>query len=251
MGGSRPGWEVYERMIARLIADQLSIGLCVTPNARVEGRISGRQRQVDVLIDARHDTDNSRRIIVDAKSKKRKIDVKDVEAFRGMMEDVDATHGFLVCPAGHTKAAERRAQSAVGICLVPLDHIADFDPGTWPRCRRSGCEHGRVFWDGYPEVWLDLKAIDGSSGTSPVREAFVHSVGKCDRCGKFHVLCETCDRILYVPEDDESDIGHQCGCRLPWFWLASIEGDEKGRRSAELHLVTGMGNVETVDRRSL
>ena len=98
MGGSRPGWEVYERMIARLIADQLSIGLCVTPNARVEGRISGRQRQVDVLIDARHDTDNSRRIIVDAKSKKRKIDVKDVEAFRGMMEDVDATHGFLVVP---------------------------------------------------------------------------------------------------------------------------------------------------------
>jgi hypothetical protein len=38
---------------------------------------------------------------------------------------------------------------------------------------------------------------------------------------------------------------------MPWFWLASIETDEIARRSAELHLVMGMGNVETVDRRSL
>src|SRR3954465_13266557 len=133
MSGS-PGWQVYERMIARLMADQLSTGLCVTPNARIVGRISGRRRQLDVLIEARHDTDNTRRIIVDAKQKKRKIDIKDVEAFGGMMEDVGATHGYLVCASGHTKAAERRAQSAISISLVPLNHIEDFDPTTWPHC---------------------------------------------------------------------------------------------------------------------
>jgi hypothetical protein len=251
MSRSQASWELYERMIARLMADQLSTGLCVTPNARIKGGISGRQRQIDVLIDARHDTDNSRRIIIDAKQKKRKIDVKDVEAFRGMMEDVDATHGYLICASGHTKAAERRAQSAVSICLVPLDHIEDFDPTTWPRCLRMGCEHGRIFWDGYPEVSLGLMALNGGGQQSPIRKSFVHNVGKCDRCGKFHVLCATCDQILYVPEDDESDTGHQCACQLPWFWLASIEKDEMGRRSAELHLVMGEGNVETVDRRSL
>jgi hypothetical protein len=100
-------WEIYERMIARLMADQLATDLCVTPNARIVGKISGRSRQIDVLIDSRHDTDNTRRIIVDAKNRKRKIDVRDVEAFRGLMEDVSATHGYLVCPAGRTSARSK------------------------------------------------------------------------------------------------------------------------------------------------
>jgi hypothetical protein len=58
MRESRPDWEVYERMIARLIADQSETDLCVTPNAGVMGKISETVRQIDVLIDARHDTDN-------------------------------------------------------------------------------------------------------------------------------------------------------------------------------------------------
>jgi hypothetical protein len=168
-----------------------------------------------------------------------------------MMEDVGATHGYLVCTSGHTKAAGWRAQSAVSICLVPLDHIEDFDPTTWPHCLRAGCEHGRVFWDGYPEISVGLVPLEDRRNEAPIRKAFVHSVGKCDRCGKFHVLCATCNQILYVPEDDDGDHGHQCECRLPWFWLASIESDEQGQRSAELHLVMGQGSVETVDRRSL
>jgi restriction endonuclease len=86
MPQQRPPWELYERMIARLIADQARTDLCVTPNARITGRITGIQRQIDVLIDARHDTDNTRRIIVDAKHRKRKVDVKDVEALLGVME---------------------------------------------------------------------------------------------------------------------------------------------------------------------
>lgn len=61
-----PGWELYERLIARMMADQIPTDYCVTPNARLTGRISQRSRQIDVLIDLRHETDNSRRIIVDA-----------------------------------------------------------------------------------------------------------------------------------------------------------------------------------------
>jgi hypothetical protein len=243
-------WEVYERMIARLIADQLATDLCVTPNARIVGRISGRSRQIDVLIDSRHDTDYTRRIIVDAKNRKRKIDVRDVEAFRGLMEDVNATHGYLVCPAGRTKAAEKRAQMAVSIRIVRLDQIENFDPSTWPECQNSRCKHGGIFWDGYPELCMILHPGGVSIEREPIKRRFVHYVGKCDRCGTFHVRCITCDEILSVPEDDDDDLGHQCCCSTPWFWLASVEQDEDGNQSAELHVVLGTGKVETVDRRS-
>jgi Restriction endonuclease len=248
MKQQKQSWEHYERMIARLMADQIETSLCVTPNARVTGKISGRSRQIDVLIDARHDTDDSRRIIVDAKRRKRKIDVTDVEAFRGMMDDVGATHGYLVCPMGHTKAAEKRAQMVVSICLVSLDQIENFDPSTWPLCRNSSCKQGRIFWDGYPELSIVLQPVTKLGTQNPLIKRFVHHVGKCDRCGRFHVQCNTCEDILSTPEDDDDDIGHQCSCKLPWFWLASVEEGEDGAKSAELHLCKSNGIV-TVDRR--
>jgi len=228
--------------------EQLETGLCVTPNAHVVGRITGVRRQIDVLIEARHDTDNSRRIIVDAKRRARKIDVKEVESFRGLMEDVGATHGYLVSPAGHTKAAEKRAQAAVSIRIIPLDRLENFDPSSWPPCQREGCKRGRVFWDGYPELTVVLQPVDGSPPT-PISS--VHYVGKCDRCGRFHVRCTTCNEILSLPEDDDDDYGHQCTCKPPWFWLASIEEDEDGHKSSELHVCMMTGNVGTVNRRSL
>lgn len=251
MKQDRPNWEIYERMIARLFADQIDTDLCVTPNARIVGSISNRSRQIDILIEARHDTDNTRRIIIDAKNRKRKITVNDVEAFQGLMTDVGATHGYLVAPSGFTDSSVKRAQELVSIRIIPPDFVENFDPSTWPKCKNDRCAHGRVFWDGYPEVSMKLLPIDGQSRSPAIDKAFVHYVGKCDRCGRFHVLCITCNDILPIPENDDSDFGHQCSCKLPWFWIASVEQDEKGRKSGELHLVLGTGEFQTVDRRSI
>lgn len=204
-----------------------------------------------MLIEARHDTDNTRRVIVDAKNRKRKVDVTNVEALLGLMGDVGATHGYLVSPSGYTKAAEKRAQLAVSIRIVPTDRLENFDPSTWPPCKRPRCGNGRIFWDGYPELYMEVIPIAGGGGQGTKTLSFVHYVGKCDRCGLFHVWCTTCGDILAVPEDDNDDHGHQCRCRLPWFWLASIEEDEEGNRSAELHAVLGNGEIKKADRRSL
>jgi Restriction endonuclease len=249
MDREHKGWEIYERMIARLVANEVSTELCVTANAWVTGRITGDERQLDALIEARHDTDNSRRIVVDAKNRKRKVDVKEVEAFLGLMQDVKATHGYLVTSSGYSKAAEKRAQKAASIRIVPVDRLANFDPSSWPKCKDADCKGGRVFWDGYPELSLKLCRVSDHSDARTVK--FVHYVGKCDRCGLFHVWCTRCNEIMAVPHESEQDFGHQCRCRLPWFWLASVEQDEDGVRSAELHIVRGNGLVDTVDRRSL
>jgi hypothetical protein len=212
-----PKWEQYERLVAQLLVQQLQTDMCVTPNARLIGRISRRKRQIDVLIDLRHDTDNSRRVIVDAKMRKRKVNVADVESFRGMMEDVAATHGYLVCTNGHTRAAERRAQSAVSIRLLPLDRLDDFDPSEWPACQAPQCKDGLVFWDGYPEIVVRAVPVSVLVGLKPQLLSFIHYVGKCDRCGRFHVKCVTCGDILTPPDDDDDDIGHQCQCKQPGF----------------------------------
>ncbi len=253
MSKSWPDWKNYERLVAQIVTQQLSTEYCVTPNARVLGVISGLNRQIDVLIDLRHDTDNSRRIIIDAKARSRRIDVTHVEAFRGLMDDVGATHGYLVCPHGYSSAAQRRAQDAVSIRLLPLDRLEDFDPSAWRDCIVAGCQGGKVFWSGYPSA--DIYAVPSSGKSSEMRSiSFVHYVGKCDYCHHFHVRCMTCREMFSPPYDSDGGEGHQCHCRKPWFWIASTETDNTNRKSAELHFVTmlhGEIRVRTVDRRSM
>jgi len=237
----KPDWRLYERMVARLLANDIATGLCVTPNARVRGRKSGRLRQVDVLIDLRHDTDNTSRTIVDAKMRTRKIDVTNVEAFQGMMEDVGAKHGVLVCPHGFTKAAEKRASKNVSIHLIPLEALEHFDPSQMEKCAIDGCK-GFVFWDGYPELSLGLMPVAGGETR---RMRFIHYVGKCDYCSRFHVKCCTCQTTFSLGNEDE----HKCECQTPWFWLSSIEADENGEQSMELHVILFNGEVVTTSRK--
>lgn len=240
-------WKLYELFVARLLRDSISTAVTVTPNARIRGAITGVQRQIDVLIEARHDTDDTRRIIVDAKARKRKIDVTHVETFEGLMKDSNATHGLLVCPKDHTKAAEKRAQRTISIHLVPLSYLEHFDPSSWELCRNQHCKRGHVFWDGYPELNFGLTPLSNPAASRLVIP-YVHSVGKCERCRQFHVKCFTCGTMVSLSGEDE----FRCQCNTPWFWLSSIETDEEdGRQSAELHVVMANGNVVTTDRRSL
>jgi hypothetical protein len=48
-------------------------------------------------------------LVADAKCHTVKLDVKDVEMFLGMMDDVGAPVGMLVAPFGYTPAATRRS----------------------------------------------------------------------------------------------------------------------------------------------
>ena len=85
-------WRLYERLAAAMVAENSGIELSVTPNAQIVGGISKESRQIDVLIDARWGDDLTRRVIVDAKLYRSKLDIKDVESFEGMMKDCGADH---------------------------------------------------------------------------------------------------------------------------------------------------------------
>lgn len=163
-----PEWERYERLVASLIANQLSTAYCVTPNARVRGKISARSRQIDVLIVQRHTTDNRQRIIVDAKARTRRIDVTHVEDFRGLMADIGATHTYLVCPHGFTLAAKRRAQDAVSIRLLPLDRLEDFDrlhgQSAWRRAAMPAASSGTAI-----RLWIWYLRQSGTPDQVPAK----------------------------------------------------------------------------------
>jgi hypothetical protein len=231
-------WKLFERLVAQLTSEEYDENIfTIVPNAKVTGFISGRKRQIDVLVDFRYDSDLSKRIIIDAKDRNRPVDIKEVEMFEGMMRDVNAERGVIVCTSGHTRSALLRAQQHIGIRLIPASEMDDFDINNWEHCLRPNCNKGLILWDCHPGVIVDGKVT-------------VHWCGKCDECGAFHVYCDGCGakKSFYGDED------WKCACEGPWFWLTSTEPESDGGLSYKtnyLILVFGNGNYNVVDRRPL
>ena len=127
-------WHIYERVAACFEIEAASMDVSVTPNASLLGSISGVRRQIDILVDARWEEGTERRIIFDAKRCKRKIDVKDVEAFEGMMRDVRASRGVIVCSNGWTKAARARADENIDFELMSAEEAEELDHAAIDPC---------------------------------------------------------------------------------------------------------------------
>jgi len=198
-----PKWKIYERLVACLEVENAGIEVSVSPNARLLGSISGAERQIDVLVDARWESGTKRRIIFDAKRRGRKIHIKDVGEFLGMMADVRAERGVLVCTNGWTNAAKKRADAAIELRLMTEEQTREFDFGAIEPCplcaRRARKSKGVIFLDGQFGFRLNGVAV-----------VFT---GKCDECRSFAFWCWECGEKKVVPDK----VVHICNCQRKWF----------------------------------
>lgn len=99
-------WKQYEQEITDEFRE-LYPAAHITPNARLVGKFSQVERQIDILVEEQA-SDLLFRIVVDAKYRGRKIDIGDVEAFLGFIRDVGAHTGVMVALEGYTPAAINR-----------------------------------------------------------------------------------------------------------------------------------------------
>ena len=224
-----PAWRVYERVVACFEVETAGMDASVTPNASLVGSISAVPRQIDVLVDARWERGTERRIVFDAKWRGRKLTVQDVDAFVGLMLDVRATRGVLVCTNGWTEAAENRAAEVIELRLMTVEEADEADHSALepcPHCRLLPRKRkGVVFWDGQFPLPLGGWAI-----------VFT---GKCDECRSFAFWCWECGERTVVPDG----IHHECGCERLWY----VENDEN---EAVFWVRTDDGDVP-LDRRPL
>jgi methyl coenzyme M reductase beta subunit len=195
-----PASAVYERCVAAFCAESelASEAVSMTANAKIKGVISGRTRQIDVLVDDMRYSARASRIIVDAKRRSRRMDIKNVEEFEGMMRDCGARHGVIVCTSGATKGAIRRAQDFITITVLPYEDALEFEweyePCLGCHCAGLTARSGMVLWNhritGLGPGWL------------------MYNTGKCDRCHQFHAWCSDCGSHLCVADGQTM----RCGC---------------------------------------
>lgn len=117
---------VLLEQLVQKIQQQLAPKAQVSHNVHMQGRHTGRKRQVDVLVYEKvgqYDIN----IVIDCKDYKKPIDVKGVEEFAGLLDDVGAQKGVLVCPSGFSEAAKIRAKGL----QIDLYSPIDTDPHKW------------------------------------------------------------------------------------------------------------------------
>ena len=112
-------WQILEELVAS-IQKQLAPDANVEHNVLIKGRITEVDRQVDVLVTQRIGQ-YKMTIAIDCKDTKRPIDTKGVEEFFGLVNDIGANKGVLVCPSGFTKAALKTAKSHQLQLYRPVD----------------------------------------------------------------------------------------------------------------------------------
>lgn len=114
-----------EILVAKIQA-KLAPDAEVLHDVRLMGRESKRKRQIDVLVRQKIGQ-YEMLIVLDCKDYARPVDVKGVEEFHGLMADVGAHQGALVCPRGFSEAAKTRAEGLKIDLFSPIDT----DPHKW------------------------------------------------------------------------------------------------------------------------
>jgi len=114
-----------ELLVAK-IQKQLAPDSEVLHDVKLDGLQSNRKRQIDVLV-LQQIGQYKIQIVIDCKDYAKPVDVKGVEEFYGLLTDVGAQKGVLVCPNGFTKAAKTRAEG----WQIDLYSPVDTDPHKW------------------------------------------------------------------------------------------------------------------------
>jgi len=102
-------WKEYEREIEAHFRSEYPSAR-IAADAKLIGKFSGVERQIDLLIEETA-CDLTFRIVIDAKARTRRIDVKDVEEFLGLARDVGAHKALMISTRGYSRAAIQRAHT--------------------------------------------------------------------------------------------------------------------------------------------
>jgi len=212
----------YEDGVAELLEEKFAGHAAVERDVRLPSRSGVRQRQVDILVRIHLPGLPDKLMVVDCKRYGTKVDVDDVEAFIGMVEDIGAPLGMLVTTEGYTDGAVRRAQAARGIDVqvIRVDELPQWEPPLIP------CE---VCADAVPE-----DAIPGMAYVDRVEDVALENgdyaeviLGYCEKCAALYLRCPSCDTLNTITEWRTNEwIECEGGCGVEYVLRDAVVKDD-------------------------
>lgn len=195
-------WQEYQAAVALLYEQAEGLG-DVRRDVRIPDKVTGQPRQIDVLIEVTA-KGHSVNILVDAKFRSEKIDVKDVEEVVALADAVNACKAIVVCTNGWTGPAEKKAAHVnLDLRLLDIDEALDLlEPDKWCLC--PACQNDCIIYEtGF------LNELH-----EPVS---VVVTGQCRECRHSLAWCWDCGTELWL------NTGETAECYCGHEWIADPE----------------------------
>ena len=156
-----PKWKRFEQLVAK-VQTAFSPDAQVTLDDKIVGKKSGIERQIDISV-RRNIGQFDILVVIDCKDHKDPLDVKAVEEFIGLVDDVEANKGALVAATGFSETAKTRAANS-GIDLYRLVDAEDHDWKTYVAipfvCDFRGLGSGRFVIKGSNAILSEISEQD-------------------------------------------------------------------------------------------
>jgi hypothetical protein len=208
--------QIYDRLVKSAGGDERAE---VVFDKRLPGRLSGAERQVDVYVRGTFAGKvGEATMAVDCKCFTRNVDVKAVETFIGLVEDVGTDFGLIVTTEGFSDAAKKRASAERGVWveIVPYDELENWEPEVLfcPVCTDIDSDRAPG------PLYLDPVA-DGVTGGD-----LALGLGRCWTCNAISMRCAcgALNTLLEAEEGEWQECASGCGVE----WNAQEEIDRKG-----------------------
>jgi len=193
--------EQYEWLLSKIFHDNFSsINDTIFPNTSIIGKYSKRSRQIDILVDT-----NEKKIVIECKHHKRPLDLKQVEPFFSMYNDLNVDNAIIISSSGFTKSAKKRVEEFEG--KIKLEHLNwegayenSFEYKSYGKISDI-CEHcykdfisgtevpGLLLWNG--GYVLEKNGI-----------SFIYAFAKCLKCNEITIYCDSCGVTTLVGKDE-------------------------------------------------
>ena len=198
-GKKIPKWKQYEWLITKIFHDDNVLNnSTVLHNTKIVGEFSETSRQIDILVE-----NKNIKTMIECKHYSNPIDLKGVETFLGMFDDVKADFGILISSSGFTKSAVKRIQKFKE--QITLEHIH------WEKAYNSFQEQsygqitdlcnycisdykigrevpGLLCWEHY--------GVEGHGKVS------IYSIAECLKCHTYTIYCHSCGWITTSKSDE-------------------------------------------------
>jgi len=190
-------WQEYQEAVEILYEQAEGIGI-VHRNVFLPDKVTGKMCQIDVLIELEA-KGHLILILVDAKFRKNKLHVKDIEDVLALAEAVNASKSVIVAANGWTGPAETKAEFCnMDLLLLSVDEALDLVvENKWQLC---------------PECELDCIVLDHDGFLEIDGAISVYLAGQCRACRLAFLWCWSCGDEGHLQPGDS----YECNCGHIW-----------------------------------
>lgn len=139
-------------------------------------------------------------VVIDCKKFSKKINVKTVESFLGMLDDVGAHRGIMITNIGYTASALNRAENDIRDLTLDIVEFSKLDDYHFILDSCEACMQrfilGEISWE------LNELVLKKRPKISVLQ-------GSCDTCGSVYYKCCQCG--LFIEKEEMNSTECSCG----------------------------------------